>query len=883
MGLRCGYKGVASVAGGQGGNEWPLTRVLGVTCFRRVWPLVVALLLVGMGLLGTSALGGAERGLLLVVIAALLMLSGWQQVRAECQQRPSEAERQELLQRFQQAQAVGRIGSWEYDMVTGRIWGSDEGFRIYGMMPPPGNALPVAAIEACIPERERVHQALLDLIEQGRPYDLEFTIHPANGGAPLVIHSVAELLRDARGVPLKVCGVIQDVTDRYRVEQALADSEQRFEIFMAQLPAAVFIKDVASGSTLFVNRYLEELFGWHDWAGKTTEELLPAAVAAAMVADDQRTLREGPRHFREKVTDIHGQDYVFETFKFPIQINSQNRLLGGISLDITERVRAEDALRDSEQWLRHMVENLPAGAVYMKGNHLFLNHAAEVLTGYSRAELTTLDRWFDALHGADSARMREYYENDRRQRFPASHVVPLRRKDGVERWVEFIGYASEQGEIWLLSDVTERQRAETALRRSAERLHLVNEIDRAILSAQTPAHIASATLRALRQMIPCQRASVQLFDYEHAEGWLLAVDVEGETALDMQARFPLATWNLEALAAGEVVVIADLRTAVNPPLWQMLSAEGIVAAAMIPLRAHGELIGTLNLGSNELGYFNSNSEQLEAANEVADQLAVAIEQGRLHEQARRHTVELEQHVAARTAQLQAANQELEAFSYSVSHDLRAPLRAIDGFSRIVLEDFAEQLPLKGQHYLGLVRSATQRMGQLIDDLLAFSRLGRKPLRRQWLQPDGLVRQVLEDLHAEQAGRRIELVIAALPPCQADPGLLQQVFANLLGNALKFTRGRDPARIEVGGGEQEGKPLYFVRDNGVGFDMRYADKLFGVFQRLHRAEDYEGTGVGLALAQRIINRHGGRIWGESEPEHGATFYFTVGDVTETGEN
>lgn len=144
--------------------------------------------------------------------------------------------------------------------------------------------------------------------------------------------------------------------------------------------------------------------------------------------------------------------------------------------------------------------------------------------------------------------MREYYENDRRQRFPASHVVPLRRKDGVERWVEFIGYASEQGEIWLLSDVTERQRAETALRRSAERLHLVNEIDRAILSAQFPAHIASATLRALRQMIPCQRASVQLFDYEHAEGWLLAVDVEGETALDMQARFPLA--NVESGGTG---------------------------------------------------------------------------------------------------------------------------------------------------------------------------------------------------------------------------------------------------------------------------------------------------------------------------------------------
>ncbi len=874
---------MASVTGGQDGNGWPVTRVLGMTCFQRVWPLVLALLLAGMGLLGASVLGGAERGLLLVVIAALLMLSGWQQVRAECQHHPLDAERQELLQRFQQAQSVGRIGSWEYNLATGQIWGSDEGFRLYGMTPPPGNVLPVVAIEACIPERERVHQALLDLIEQGCPYDLEFTIHPANGDAPLVIHSVAKLLCDARGAPLKVCGVIQDVTDRYRVEQALADSEQRFEIFMAQLPAAVFIKDVASGTTLFANRYLEELLGWHDWAGKTTEELLPAEVAAAMVADDQQTLREGPRHFRERVTDIHGQDYVFETFKFPIQINSQNRLLGGISLDITERVRTEEALRESEQWLRHMVENLPAGAVYMKGNQLFLNHAAEVITGYSRDELTTLDLWFEALYGAASVQVREYYENDRRQRFPATRVVPLRRKDGVERLVEFLGYASEQGEIWLLSDVTERQQAEMASRRSAERLRLVNEIDRAILSAQAPAHVAGSTLRALRQLIPCQRASVLSFDYEHAEIRVLAVDVEGETALDTQTRFPLATWNLDALAAGEVVVITDLRTAVNPPPpWQMLSAEGIVAVAILPLRAHGELIGTLNLGANQLGYFDCNSEQLEVATEVANQMAVAIEQGRLYEQARRHTEELEKHVAARTAQLQVANQELEAFSYSVSHDLRAPLRAIDGFSRIVLEDFAEQLPLKGQHYLGLVRSATQRMGQLIDDLLAFSRLGRKPLHRQWLQPDGLVRQVLDDLHAEQAGRRIDLVIGALPPCQADPGLLQQVFANLLGNALKFTRGRDPARIEVGGGEQEGKPLYFVRDNGVGFDMRYADKLFGVFQRLHRAEDYEGTGVGLALVQRIINRHGGRIWGEAEPEHGATFYFTVGDMTKTGE-
>jgi PAS domain S-box-containing protein len=234
----------------------------------------------------------------------------------------------------------------------------------------------------------------------------------------------------------------------------------------------------------------------------------------------------------------------------------------------------------------------------------------------------------------------------------------------------------------------------------------------------------------------------------------------------------------------------------------------------------------------------------------------------------------EEEVRKINAQLEIANKELEAFSYSVSHDLRAPLRAIDGFSRILLEEHHHELSDGGQQFLRRVRENAQKMGQLIDDLLTFSRLSRQAVKKQPVAPLNLVRQVLEELRQEQNGRRVEISVADLPPCQADPGLLKQVFVNLLSNAFKYTRKCEIGHIEIGHEKKNGELAYFVKDNGAGFDMRYADKLFGVFQRLHRAEEYEGTGVGLAIVQRIINRHGGRVWAEAEPNKGAKFYFTL---------
>ena len=227
------------------------------------------------------------------------------------------------------------------------------------------------------------------------------------------------------------------------------------------------------------------------------------------------------------------------------------------------------------------------------------------------------------------------------------------------------------------------------------------------------------------------------------------------------------------------------------------------------------------------------------------------------------------------AKLEAANQELESFSYSVSHDLRAPLRHIDGYIEMLVEDTRGQLAEKQQRYLKAITDASRQMGDLIDDLLEFSRMGRTEMRETSVELDELVRGAIRNLEMAVVGRNITWQIPSLPRVVGDPAMLKQVFANLLGNAVKYTRPRDAAQIEIGrAGEEDGRVILFVRDNGVGFDMKYADKLFGVFQRLHRADEFEGTGIGLANVRRIIARHGGRTWAEAVPDQGATFYFTL---------
>jgi signal transduction histidine kinase len=245
--------------------------------------------------------------------------------------------------------------------------------------------------------------------------------------------------------------------------------------------------------------------------------------------------------------------------------------------------------------------------------------------------------------------------------------------------------------------------------------------------------------------------------------------------------------------------------------------------------------------------------------------------------------ELERGLRRHAGELDAANKELESFAYSISHDLRAPLRAIGGFSRIVLQDHGAQVPQEAREMLGTIVKSAQRMDLLIQDLLRFSRLGRQTLAKRRVDIAALARTVVdelklelraEELRGDEGGRTLDVRVEDVPDAWCDPALLKQVLVDLLSNAFKFTRARERAEVRVGCAHDGGYDAYFVKDNGVGFDARFAERLFGAFQRMHAADEFEGNGIGLAIVRRLIHRHGGRVWAEAEPEKGATFYFTL---------
>ena len=461
-----------------------------------------------------------------------------------------------------------------------------------------------------------------------------------------------------------------------------------------------------------------------------------------------------------------------------------------------------------------------------------------------------------------------------------------RRKDGSDVLVSVTLSPIQDAEGRVVGaskiarDITERQQAEAAQRRYSERLAAINRLDRLIASNVDLPQIYDRFVQELQAVIPVDRTAIVQISAA-GDQWQVTRQWTAHRAANQPGQWvPVQGSVIERLISQRMPFYeAEVGEQGHWPETDILRKEGLHSRLLLPLTVQERVIGVLTAASHQPAAFSE--EDQAALVTIADQLAIAIQKANLYAQVQRTAAELEQRVRQRTAELEASNQELEAFSYSVSHDLRSPLRAIDGFSRILLRDYQTLLPDEGQRRLRLVRENAQQMGQLIDDLLAFSRLNRQPLHRQPTPLDQIVKQVLDALSSEREHRQVEWIVGTLPICQADPALLKQVMMNLLSNALKFTRQREIARIEVGIQVLDGDQVYFVKDNGAGFDMRYADKLFGVFQRLHSADEFEGTGVGLALVQRILHRHGGRIWAEAEVDKGAAFYFTLGGKIDDG--
>lgn len=576
-------------------------------------------------------------------------------------------------------------------------------------------------------------------------------------------------------------------------------------------------------------------------------------------------------------------------FTFSIASGISLALLGLVyylvKRDTTERQRTEKVLRESESRFRRLAESNIIGVMFANFNGKIweANDAFLEIVGYSRQDLRLERLRWDAITPP------EYRAVDERLieatlRSGASPLLEKEyiRKDG-KRIPILAGVALLEGSqdncICFILDLTERKRAELALQRSAQRLAALHAIDRAILAAQSPEEIAQAALSRLRQLIPCQQAYLVLFNLEQDEAKMLAASTNGNLEPIEGITIPItdfvaANWQQqESIRYIEDIATLEHRT----PVLEHRLADGMHSFIAVSLAVDGkEILGQLNLFANQAAAFNP--EYVDIAREVADQLAIAIQQAELREQLQGYAAELEHRVAERTTQLQEANAELEAFAYSVSHDLRAPLRAMQGFAQALLEDYANQLEPLGQEYAQRIIAAADRMDTLINELLTYSRLSRAELR---LQPVGLaivVSQALADLKPEIEEKQAQIIVKQpLPDVMGHFPTLVQILINLIANALKFVASevQPQVRIWVEGQEtSQSKIRLWVEDNGIGIAPEYHQRIFSVFERLHGVETYPGTGIGLAIARKGIERMGGQVGVESQVSQGSRFWLDL---------
>ena len=541
------------------------------------------------------------------------------------------------------------------------------------------------------------------------------------------------------------------------------------------------------------------------------------------------------------------------------------------------------ALQESEQRFKQLVDVAQEGIWVAddRGVITYVNQRLADLLGYVNGAL--LGRpVFDFIEPDSRAGAQRTL--GRRMAPGQSQDLRFRRRDGTQVW----GLVSSSpilgkdgglvGTVGMVTDITERKRTEEQLRRSADRLAMLHDMDQAILAAQSPADVGRAALGRMRRMVPCQRCTVVLFDFDRGEAELIAgYSGGGQLAA---TPLPLAEFSpAEVLQRGSVRYIDDLAAMKDlPPLLRQLQAEGLRSVLSSPLLVEGEVIGEINLAALAPAAFDV--EHRDIALEVATPLAIAIQHARLRQELALQTGELQRRLADKSSALRAATAEVETLLYSVSHDLRAPLRHLIGFSRLLLDDHGKELDPGALHYAERIHEAADQMATLVDDLVGLSRIGRQDLLRRDVGLTMLVEDVVDQLRQSTDGRVIEWQVEELPTVECDPGLAKIAITHLLANAVKFTRPRERAIIRVHPAEADGQVGLAVEDNGVGFKMTYAGKLFGMFQRLHRPEEFEGNGAGLAIVQRIAHKHGGRVWAESEQDAGARFYITLGRTSGT---
>jgi PAS domain S-box-containing protein len=622
----------------------------------------------------------------------------------------------------------------------------------------------------------------------------------------------------------------------------LRESKAVLNTILNTIPQSIFWKDTAS---VFIgcNKAFADAAGVNhpnSIIGKTDNDLPWNQNAEKYRAEDREVLinRQAKYHIVETFMSADRREAWIDTTKIPITDADGNvTALLGVVEDITNRKRAEEALIESEARYRYLFEQNPVPMLIYEVGHLdvlAVNDAFVIHYGYSKSEALGL-HLADLYPGTESPPIADLSRKLQGQKYAGEwrHL----KKDGTKIIIEAhsngISFEGRDARIAVITDITERKLVEEALRERERQISLI---------------------------------------YDSVGDIIFNVKVEkdgGYRFTSVNKCFVTTT----GLQADQIVGRRVQDIIPEPALSMVLGkyAEAIQGKKVTRWEETtdyptGRLIGEASIApvfDNE----NNCISLVGSVHDITDRTRAEAEIRKLNEK-------LESRVSERTAQLEASNKELEAFSYSVSHDLRAPLRHASGYVDLLMKRCKSDLTEKGQHYLSSIADSVHQMGMLIDDLLQFSRTGRTEMRQSNVDMNAIVAEVLEPLRQDLSTRTIEWIIAPLPQVFCDKALLKLVWMNLLTNAAKFTRTRECARIEVGTYEENKEFVFFVRDNGVGFDMRYAQKLFGVFQRLHSMEEFEGTGIGLANVRRIIVRHDGRTWAEAELDKGATVYFTL---------
>lgn len=642
---------------------------------------------------------------------------------------------------------------------------------------------------------------------------------------------------DDHGKPRQYVAIRADITER----KLAGEAQARLAAIVNSSEDAIIGKTL-EGMVTSWNPGAEKIFGYPaaEMIGRPIATIFPPERLNEETKILERVrCGQSVRHYETVRVRKDGQRIDISVAISPV-MDTDGKIIGvsKIARDISERKRTEAAARQSEERYQNLFDTLIEGFCTIE----MIFDAADRPVDYRFLEVNPAFEKQTGLRNAQGKLMRELAPNHEAHWFEIYGKVALTGEPiffenmamELGRYYDVrayrIGGADSRKVAILFNDITERHRALAALKESEERFRtMANSISQLAWITRADGFMTWYNQR--------------WYDYTgttpaQMEGW-------GWQSVHDPERLPevMRQWT-EAIAAGKAFDMDFPLRGADGQFRRFLTRA-------LPIRnAAGEIerwFGT-----------NTDVEELKRAEAEIKNL----------------NAELELRVSERTAQLESANQELEAFSYSVSHDLRAPLRVVNGFAEIMIEEAGNNLPANCQHYLERIRDGGQRMGRLIDDLLGFARLSRHPLNRHSLSMKELAASALQELNPLYENRPVEIHLAELPAAFGDPTLLRQVWVNLLSNAIKYSRQRTPATIEIGVTTLAGENVFFVRDNGAGFDMQYVGKLFGVFQRLHREDEFEGTGVGLAIVQRIVHRHGGRVWAEARLGEGATFYFTL---------